>query len=100
MNGVLLVLVGGWVREGLACGDDRFCHNKNVERRVVPFHFMYLVPDLLLGDDDVLLRVRDEHEGKPALLCFWLVCWLIDWKTHGVSTRRRSLVCTRHATIE
>lgn len=30
----------------------------------------YLVPGLLLGKDDVLLRVGDEHDGEPALLWF------------------------------
>lgn len=31
----------------------------------------YRVPDLLLGEDDVLLRVGDQHEGEPALLLWW-----------------------------
>jgi hypothetical protein len=41
----------------------------------------YLVPDLLLGDYDVLLRVGDEHEGEPALL------WVLDTKQVDESER-------------
>lgn len=54
---------------------------------------MYLVPDLLLGDDDVLLRVRDEHEGEPALLFLGEGCLPIDCKRHTrLELRRRCLM--------
>lgn len=48
-------------------------HKTNVGGPTRSRSLTYLVPDPLLGENDVLLRVGDEHDGKPALLLVFCI---------------------------
>ena len=63
--GVVFVFWGGGGLSLCVC----ITEHEHVEGKYVHVTDMtYLVPDLFLGEDDMLLRVGDEHDGEPALL--------------------------------